>query len=39
MERTVHILYLGVEVEEAVVFKPQEEHLILLDILLHQRPG
>lgn len=31
--------YLRVEVKETVVFKPQQQHLILLYILLHQRPG
>ncbi len=31
--------YLGVEVKETVVFEPQQQHLILLHVLLHQRPG
>lgn len=31
--------HLRVEVKETVVFKPQQQHLILLYILLHQRPG
>lgn len=29
--------YLGVEVKETVVFEPQQQHLILLHILFHQR--
>lgn len=33
------MIYLWIEVKEAVIFKPQQQHLILLYILLHERPG
>lgn len=35
----VYWTHLRVEVKETVVFKPQQQHLILLYILLHERPG
>ncbi len=35
----VYGTYLRIKIKETVVFKSQQQHLILLYILLHQRPG